>query len=172
VEVRSEGKRYCYKKPDQGFDSYHKYLNNYDPSGTRKSAFKSHSNANHLVFSTEDLDVHQKRKEARAVARYIRGAPSKFRRVLNTIRGRTYAESIMILEYMPYMACEAITKCLMSASSNAKNNFDMKKNNLYVQTAYCDSGPVIRRYRPRAQGKGFAIRKPTSHITIVLAEIK
>jgi large subunit ribosomal protein L22 len=59
----------------------------------------------------------------------------------------------------------------MSASSNAKNNFGMKKNKLFVQSAYCEMGPVLKRYRPRAQGKGFRIKKPMSHITIVLSEI-
>merc|ERR1739845_8706 len=87
----------------------------------KTSALKSvHYNAS--VDNLRTPDAQEMRKEARAVARYIRGAPSKFRRVLNTIRGRSYAESLMILEYMPYMSCEAIIKCLMSASSNAKNN--------------------------------------------------
>merc|ERR1719335_2013264 len=92
----------------------------------KKYALKS-VNRSTSVLNTEDLNVQKQRKEARAVARYIRGATSKFRRVLNTIRGRSYAESLMILEYMPYMSCEAIIKCLMSASSNAKNNYGMKK---------------------------------------------
>jgi large subunit ribosomal protein L22 len=137
---------------------------------TRTFALKS-INYNLSADSKKDLNVQETRKEARAVAKYIRGAPSKFRRVLNTIRGRSYAESLMILEYMPYISCEAIIKCLMSASSNAKNNFGMKKNKLFVQSAYCEMGPVLKRYRPRAQGKGFRIKKPMSHITIVLSEI-
>merc|ERR1712146_265316 len=94
------------------------------------------------------------RREARAVARYIRGAPSKVRRVLNTIRGRTYEEALMILEYMPHRACEPIIKCLMSAASNAKNNLKLNKNKIYVSKAYCDMGPVLKRLRPRSQGRG------------------
>merc|ERR1719436_469843 len=111
------------------------------------------------------------RPKVRAVSKYIRGAPSKLRRVLDTIRGRTYGEALMVLEYMPYRACKPILKCLMSAASNAKNNFGFKKNNLYVRTAFCDMGRVLKRYRPRAQGKAYRIRKPTYHITIVVDEI-
>merc|ERR1711964_579649 len=121
------------------------------------------------VVRTESLSM-QKRKEARAVARYIRGAPSKVRRVLDNIRGRTYEEALVILEYLPHRACEPILKCLMSAASNAKNCFDMKKKDLYVHTAYCDMGPVLKRYQFRAQGRCYKIKKPMSHISIVVAE--
>lgn len=72
----------------------------------------------------------------------------------------------MMLEYMPYKSCEPILKCLLSAAANAKNNLDMKKADLVVSTCYCDGGPVLKRYQPHAQGRGFPIKKPLSHITI------
>jgi large subunit ribosomal protein L22 len=124
------------------------------------------------VIGDAHTDISQTidKKTAYSNAKYVRGPPSKVRRVLNTIRGRTYEEALMILEYMPYRASEPILKCLMSAASNAKNNLNIMKNTLYVQTAYCDMGPVMKRFRPRAQGKGFKIKKPTSHITITVAE--
>merc|ERR1712139_649180 len=106
------------------------------------------------------------RKAAYAEARYVRAAPAKVRRVLDTISGRSYEEALMVLEYMPYRVCESISKCLISAASNGKNNFDMKKNKMYVQTAFCDMGPALRRYRPRAQGRGYKISKPVAHTTI------
>merc|ERR1719335_638903 len=107
---------------------------------------------------------------SRAVVKYVRGAASKFRRVLDTIRGVTYEEALMIVEYMPYKSCEPILKCLLSSASNAKNNLGIKKTKLYVQETFCNMGPVLKRYRPRAQGKGYKIMKPMSHITIVVAE--
>lgn len=63
-----------------------------------------------------------------------------------------------------------LPQCLISAASNAKNNYDMKKSALYVSTAYADMGPILRRFMPRAQGRGYPIKKPLSHITIVVSE--
>jgi large subunit ribosomal protein L22 len=108
--------------------------------------------------------------KCRSVAKYVRGAPSKFRRVLDTIRGLKYEEALMILEYMPYRSCEPILKCLLSSASNAKNNFGMSKTNLRIDETYCDMGPVLKRYRPRAQGRGYKIKKPLSHITISVTD--
>merc|ERR1712072_147007 len=101
----------------------------------------------------EKSDIKTK-TNCRSVAKYVRGAPSKFRRVLNTIRGLKYEEALMILEYMPYRSCEPILKCLLSSASNAKNNFGLSKTNLRINETYCDMGPVLKRYRPRAQGRG------------------
>jgi len=90
--------------------------------------------------------------------------------VLDQIRGRSYEEALMILEYMPYRACEPVLKCLVSAAANAKNNFDMKKSSLYVSTAFADMGPKMKRYRCGDRGKPRPYQKLTSHITIKVAE--
>merc|ERR1712012_657960 len=97
--------------------------------------------------SVEAEVVEAKGQEVQAVLRYAKGAPNKVRRVLDTIRGRPYEEALMILEYMPYRACEPILKCLVSAAANAKNNYDMKKSNLVISTAYADMGPKMKRFR-------------------------
>ena len=108
--------------------------------------------------------------EAVAFLRYSRGSALKVRRVLDQIRGRSYEEALMILEYMPYKACEPVIKTLLSAASNAKNNLGMKKKDLYVSECFADEGPVMKRYRPRAQGRANRILKPTVHITVKVAE--
>merc|ERR1712050_206575 len=123
------------------------------------------------IINAESESIVTKRKIVHASSKYIRGSPSKVRRVLDIIRGRKYDEALMILEFIPYRACEPILKCLLSAASNAKNNFNMKKNELYVNSANCDMGPIQKRYRPRAQGRGDSIKKQTSHITITLTTI-
>lgn len=92
------------------------------------------------------------------------------RRVLDQIRGRSYEEALMILEYMPYKACEPVIKTLLSAAANAKNNLGMKKKDLYVTECFADEGPVLKRFRPRAQGRANLILKPTVHITVKVAE--
>ncbi len=107
--------------------------------------------------------------ETRAIARYIRMSPYKVRRVLDQIRGRQYREALIILEFMPYKSCEPILKVLRSAVANAEHNQGLDPATLVVSKAYADGGPVLKRYRPRAQGRAYQIRKPTCHITIAVA---
>ena len=109
-------------------------------------------------------------EEAVAFLRYSRGSAQKVRRVLDQIRGRSYEEALMMLEYMPYQACEPVIKTLLSAAANAKNNLGMKKKDLYVSECFADEGPVMKRFRPRAQGRANRILKPTVHITVKVAE--
>jgi len=108
--------------------------------------------------------------EAKAVGRYIRMSPRKVRRVLNQIRGKTYKEALMLLEFMPYKACGPVWQVIYSAAANAEHNFNLNKENLIISEAFADQGPVFRRFRPRAQGQGYGIRKPTFHIAITVKE--
>ncbi|HIK56637.1 MAG TPA: 50S ribosomal protein L22 [Synechococcales cyanobacterium M55_K2018_004] len=107
--------------------------------------------------------------EVKAVARYIRMSPYKVRRVLDQIRGRSYREALIILEFMPYAACEPVLKVLRSAVANAEHNNGYTPAELVVSQAFADQGPVLKRFRPRAQGRAYQIRKPTCHITIAVA---
>ncbi|MGP0129118.1 MAG: 50S ribosomal protein L22 [cyanobacterium endosymbiont of Rhopalodia musculus] len=107
--------------------------------------------------------------EVKALARYIRMSPAKVRRVLDQIRGRSYREALIILEFMPYRACEPILKVLRSAAANAEHNQGLERATLVVSKAYADGGPSLKRYRPRAQGRAYQIRKPTCHITVAVA---
>ena len=109
------------------------------------------------------------KREIRAVSRYVRMSPSKIRRVLRQIQGKTYSEALMLLEFMPYASCEPISKVLRSAAANAQNNMDLDETKLFVKSAFADQGPVMKRFRPRAQGRAYRILKATSHITIVVA---
>jgi large subunit ribosomal protein L22 len=107
--------------------------------------------------------------EVKAIARYVRMSPFKVRRVLDQIRGRQYREALIILEFMPYKACEPILKVLRSAVANAEHNNGLDPASLIISKAYADGGPVLKRYRPRAQGRAYQIRKPTCHITVAVA---
>ncbi|MGL5804395.1 MAG: 50S ribosomal protein L22 [Xenococcaceae cyanobacterium] len=107
--------------------------------------------------------------EVKAIARYIRMSPNKVRRVLDQIRGRSYREALIILEFMPYKACDPILKVLRSAVANAEHNAGLDPATLVVSRAFADGGPTLKRYRPRAQGRAYQIRKPTCHITVAVA---
>jgi large subunit ribosomal protein L22 len=107
--------------------------------------------------------------EIKAIARYIRMSPFKVRRVLDQIRGRSYREALIILEFMPYRACEPVLTVLRSAVANAEQNAGLNPADLKITQAYADQGPVLKRFRPRAQGRAYQIRKPTCHITVAVA---
>ncbi len=108
-------------------------------------------------------------QQTKAIARYIRMSPFKARRVLNQIRGRSYSEALIVLEFMPYRACEPIVKVLRSAAANAEHNNGLDRKDLVVSQAFADGGPTLKRYRPRAQGRAYQIRKRTCHITVAVA---
>ena len=108
--------------------------------------------------------------EARAIAKYVRMSPMKVGVVLDLIRGKNVNEAIAVLEYTPKDAAVVVNKVLKSAVANAENNFDMDKSRLYVAEAHVGQGPILKRFRPHAQGRAFSIHKKTSHITVVVKE--
>jgi len=104
----------------------------------------------------------------KAVARYIKMSPHKIRRILDQIRGRSYQETLMILEFLPYIATEPIWQVIHSVAANANNNYNLDKKLLIIDQIFADEGPKLKRLRPRAQGKGFRILRPTCHITVIV----
>jgi len=90
--------------------------------------------------------------------------------VLDAIRGKSVQEAIGILTYSPRYASEVILKLLNSAVANAENNNGMSPDNLYIEECYASNGPIMKRIRPRAQGRAYRIEKRMSHITVVLNE--
>jgi large subunit ribosomal protein L22 len=105
---------------------------------------------------------------ATAVARFVRVSPTKARRVIDLVRGKSVAEALDILRWAPQAASEPVAKVIASAAANAQNNNGLDPSTLVVATVYADGGPTAKRIRPRAQGRAFRIRKRTSHITVVV----
>jgi large subunit ribosomal protein L22 len=111
--------------------------------------------------------------EAKAQARYVRVTPQKARRVVDLIRGQQATQASAVLQFAPQAASEPIRKVLLSAVANARVKADQAseafdERDLVVQAAYVDEGPTMKRFRPRAQGRAYRIRKRTSHITVVV----
>ena len=103
-----------------------------------------------------------------AKARFVRVSPSKARRVIDLVRGKSVAEALDILRWAPQAASEPVAKVIASAAANAQNNNGLDPSTLVVATVYADDGPTAKRIRPRAQGRAFRIRRRTSHITVVV----
>ncbi len=105
---------------------------------------------------------------ATAVARFVRVSPTKARRVINLVRGRSVSDALDILRWAPQAASEPVAKVIASAAANAQNNDGLDPATLVVATVYADEGPTAKRIRPRAQGRAFRIRRRTSHITVIV----
>jgi large subunit ribosomal protein L22 len=105
---------------------------------------------------------------ATAIARFVRVSPTKARRVIDLVRGKSVSEALDILRWAPQAASEPVAKVIASAAANAQNNDGLDPATLVVATVYADGGPTAKRIRPRAQGRAFRIRRRTSHITVIV----
>nr|YP_011026728.1 ribosomal protein L22 [Monanthes polyphylla]WQN00808.1 ribosomal protein L22 [Monanthes polyphylla] len=106
-----------------------------------------------------------------ALGQHISMSAHKARKVVDQIRGRSYEETLMILELMPYRACYPIFKLVYSAAANASHNKNFKKGNLIISKAEVNEGTTVKKLKPRARGRGYPIKRPTCHITIVVKDI-
>jgi len=121
-----------------------------------------------LVPNTQDATV------AKAVLRDIRHTPQKARRVIDLIRGQRADEALSILKFAPQSAGADLYTLLNSAVANAKqkNPAIRDASELWVVEALVDEGRTMKRFRPRAQGRGFRILKRSSHITVTVSDVK
>ncbi|MBX0326889.1 50S ribosomal protein L22 [Oscillochloris sp. ZM17-4] len=106
--------------------------------------------------------------EVKAITRYVRISPLKVRLVMDVVRGMPVDRALSTLQYMPQKAAREVFRTIKSAAANAENNFDLDPSDLVVKTIYADQGPVLKRFMPRARGMANSIRKPTTHITVIV----
>nr|YP_011015388.1 ribosomal protein L22 [Verbascum blattaria]UXP85600.1 ribosomal protein L22 [Verbascum blattaria] len=115
--------------------------------------------------------IKKKKTEVYALGRHISLSADKARRVIDQIRGRSYEETLMILELMPYRACYPIFKLVYSAAANASYNMGSDEANLVISKAQVNEGTTVKKLKPRARGRSYAIKRTTCHITIVVKDI-
>lgn len=106
--------------------------------------------------------------EVKAITRHVRISPLKVRLVMDVVRGMPVARALSTLRYMPQKAAREIAQTITSAAANAENNFDLNREALVVKRIFADQGPVLKRFMPRARGMANRIRKPTTHITVIV----
>ncbi len=109
--------------------------------------------------------------ESRAVLRHTRVSPQKTRLVADQVRNKPIADALRMLNLMGTKRARIIAKVLNSAVANAMNTGMMDVDNLYVKSIQIDGGAMLKRFRPRAQGRATRILKRTSHIAVVLDEL-
>nr|YP_009415619.1 50S ribosomal protein L22 [Pyrenaria pingpienensis]YP_009417703.1 50S ribosomal protein L22 [Pyrenaria microcarpa]YP_009417790.1 50S ribosomal protein L22 [Pyrenaria spectabilis]ASM42530.1 50S ribosomal protein L22 [Pyrenaria spectabilis var. greeniae]ASM43748.1 50S ribosomal protein L22 [Pyrenaria hirta var. hirta]ASM43835.1 50S ribosomal protein L22 [Pyrenaria jonquieriana subsp. multisepala]ASM42443.1 50S ribosomal protein L22 [Pyrenaria pingpienensis]ASM42791.1 50S ribosomal protein L len=109
--------------------------------------------------------------EVYALGQHISMSAHKARRVIDQIRGRSYEETLMVLELMPYRACYSIFKLIYSAAANASYNMGSNETNLIISKVEVNEGTTVKKLKPRARGRSYPIKRPTCHISIVVKDI-
>lgn len=108
----------------------------------------------------------------RATSKFVGTSSRKIGLVAALIRGRKAQEAVTVLGNTPKRATDPVGKVLQSAIANAENNFNLNARDLVVESVLVGPGKTLKRFRPRAQGRAGAIRKRSSHITVVLSDSK
>ncbi len=104
----------------------------------------------------------------KAVLSKYRMSPKKIRPILSNLRGMSAIEAISVLSFLNRKAANPIKDLIISAVSNAKSNNNLEEKDLYISEIFADEGKKLKRYRPRARGSAFMVRKRSSQITVIL----
>ena len=107
---------------------------------------------------------------AKAFARSIRSSAQKLNLVAQSIKGLEVSEALTQLKYSKRRIAQDVKKVLQSAIANAENNHSLDIDRLLVEETYVGKAIVMKRFRPRARGRGGRIHKPISNLTIVVSE--
>ena len=108
--------------------------------------------------------------EVRATTKGMGASPRKVRLILDRLPGLSVDQALALLRYVQSPHARTVSKVVLSAASNAENNFDLDVDNMVIKRAYADEGPMLKRFRPRSRGRVSPILKRSSHITIILDE--
>ena len=108
--------------------------------------------------------------EVKAASRYLHISPQKVRKISGAVKGKPVELALNILKFMPQKAAYLLEKTMRSAVANADQAPDVDVEALVVRNILVDQGPMLKRFRARARGRGTRILKRTSHITVILAE--
>lgn len=110
--------------------------------------------------------------EVKSTAKTVRVTPRKARLALDLVRGKSVDEALAILEFTPNLAAKAVYKVVKTAAADAVHNFQLDESKLYIKACYANEGMVMKRFMPRAKGNAAQILKRTSHITVVVSDVR
>ena len=109
--------------------------------------------------------------ETNAILRGVRLSAQKGRLVADQIRGLPVDQALNVLTFSPKKGAKIIKKVLESAIANAEHNDGADIDALQVKTIHVERGTVLKRFMPRAKGRGFKILKPTCHIYVTVGDV-
>ena len=113
--------------------------------------------------------------ESKAIARYIHQSPRKIRKTLTSVVGLKVGDALNHLHFSPEKAAVVIEKTIRSAIANLMNQNEELKidpESLGIKEAFVDGGPVMKRFRAASMGRASRLRRPTSHVTIIITDDK
>ena len=113
--------------------------------------------------------------EARAIEKYLRISPRKVKFVIDLVRNKPVEEAIGLLSLTPKKAAVFVRKAIQSAVANAIENFKeykVSEEDLIIKEIYVNEGPTLKRFKPRARGRADRVLKRTSHITVLVSDLK
>lgn len=110
--------------------------------------------------------------ESSAKLTSVRLSPRKTRLVVDLVRGKVIQEALNTLRFLPQPSAKLVSKLLQSAVANAEQKGVSDVDALFVKSIYVDGGSVLKRFLPRAMGRASKLRKPTSHISVILSDTK
>ena len=126
----------------------------------------------HLLEHSECiLGIGNKKMESKAITRYIRQSPFKVRKTLDSVRGLNVGDALNHLHFSPEKAAKVIEKTLRSAVSNLisqNEDLNIDPEVLGIKEAFVNGGPVMKRFRAASMGRASRLRRPTSHLTIII----
>ncbi len=108
--------------------------------------------------------------EVKAKHRYARISSTKIRKLIGIVKGKSVESAVNTLKFLPQKGAFILGKVLRSAVANADQNSKIDIDELIVKNVLIDQGPTLKRFRPRARGRGSRILKRTSHVTVILTE--
>ena len=100
-----------------------------------------------------------------------RQSPRKVRLVATLMRGKTVKKALPVLNLLGKRASGPVKKLIDSAVANAVHNHQADKEDLYIAEIRVDESATLKRWRARARGRAFPIRKRTSRIFVRLEEM-
>jgi large subunit ribosomal protein L22 len=109
--------------------------------------------------------------EAKARTRFVRISPQKLRLICELVAGKRVDQALSILDFTPKKAARILSKTLLAAVANARDQQNIDEDRLYVKRATADTGPTWKRSLPRAHMHATPILKRTSHVTVIVEEL-
>lgn len=110
--------------------------------------------------------------EIKAFLRYLNISPRKVRLVTKELKGKKALEAVELLDFVRKRGALPVKKLLLSAIANARHNFKIPEDNLFIKEIAVDEGPMHKRVRFESRGRVHYIRRRTSHLRVVLEEIE
>jgi large subunit ribosomal protein L22 len=106
-----------------------------------------------------------------AKAKFVRISPKKAIMLVRSLRGQKTTTALAGLKNHPTKTSGILKKLIDSAVANAKNNYNLKEDNLKIKRLTVDEGPTAKRYWFRSRGSADQLLKRASHFEVILTEI-